>query len=228
MRRTLGLSLAILVVAIAGGCSDDDDSVFFTPTDVVGSGVIVSENRTVNGFDAVTFASEGSLDVVMGAAETLSIATDDNLMPYLITDVQAGRLSIRTASGVDLMPSGSIQFDLTAASLGEVLYTGVGSVDVSGLNQASFTFTHTGVGTVTLSGTANQPDATISGVGDYDAGSLFSDDVTVHCTGVGTVTVRAANTLDVTLVGGGVVQYIGNPTVTTDITGGGRVEQIPG
>jgi hypothetical protein len=42
-----------------------------------------------------------------------------------------------------------------------------------------------------------------------------------------TVYVDDNGTLDVTITGAGVVRYRGNPTVTSNITGGGRLEQIP-
>lgn len=245
MRLQLGFSCVILGAVLASGCSSSN-RVLDDTRDVVGSGIIATEDRVVNGFSSVTFASEGSLDIFMGGAETLGIATDDNLLEHLFTEVAGATLTIRTESGVDLIPSGTVDFNLTAVNLDEVLHAGVGEVEVFDVAQPALSLTlagvgslsasnldveelaigHTGVGDVTVSGTADVQDISVSGVGVYDAITLRSAEATVVLNGLGTVLVHATDVLDVTIVGDGVVRYLGSPLLTVNVTGNGTVEQI--
>ncbi|MCP3977968.1 MAG: DUF2807 domain-containing protein [bacterium] len=248
MQRILILPLAMLIVAVGAACDSSSSSGFTQTETVVGSGTIAAEDRTVSGFDSVLFAGEGSLEIEMGAVESLSITTDDNLLEYLQTDVRNGRLEIRTERGIDVMPSDGIEYSLTAIDLNEIRHTGVGEIEIDDLLMTpslSLTLTgvggleatdldvdeleidHTGVGGFTLSGTAEMQEITLSGVGNFDGSDLAGVDATVNFTGVGTIVVRVSGTLDVTILGDGLVQYIGDPALTIDITGTGRVEQIP-
>src|SRR5690242_12646963 len=54
---------------------------------VHGSGNVVTEARPVSGFDRVSVSGAGQLKVTQGDAESLTIETDDNLLPYIRSEV---------------------------------------------------------------------------------------------------------------------------------------------
>jgi hypothetical protein len=81
-----------------------------------------------------------------------------------------------------------------------------------------------GVGGITLAGQVTRQTVLISGVGDYEAEQLQSTDADVTISGQGDATVAVSGTLDATISGIGSVFYVGNPVVTSDITGAGTVE----
>jgi hypothetical protein len=74
-----------------------------------------------------------------------------------------------------------------------------------------------------VEGSAAKHDVWARGAGDVDAFGLQSRDAVVRLTSSGSVKVHATSTLDVTLTGGGDVQYRGSPRVTKNVTGSGRV-----
>jgi L-asparaginase/Glu-tRNA(Gln) amidotransferase subunit D len=69
-----------------------------------GSGNIISETRQVSGFDAVVFSGAGHVEIVQDGSESITIATDDNVMPYVTTEVRGGTLYV----GLDFVEHGVI------------------------------------------------------------------------------------------------------------------------
>ena len=242
------LIVTALVVVAAGGCgnSSHNSNSFPRVTKIHGSGVVAEEDRALGRFSAVTFATSGSLRIVQGAQETLRIRAEDNLLPYLMTDVNEGVLVIRTADGVDLEPTRSIEFSLTVADLESFLFTGVGDVEISDLTAAALSLTSTGVGTVqcsnleavaldvtvsglgstNISGLVDAQFIEVSGFGDYGAGDLTSRQATVTVNGFGSATVRVSDKLVAKAFGSGSIYYIGNPIVERTVVGSGRVVRI--
>jgi hypothetical protein len=258
MRKANMFAWLIVFLAIAGlsGCVNvDSDSDFnsggrFTSTDVFGSGVVAEENRTVIGITGVVLAGEGNLYIEEGAAEELIVTAEDNLLPYILTEVQGGILEIRTRSNINLEPTLPIEYYLTVVSLESVLLSGVGDITVSDLMipQLSLTLSGfgnvevtnleadeldvvlSGVGDFRISGTVDAQRLNVTGLGEYDARDLSSLDGVISIVGNAnqTATVRVSDMLTVTINGNGTVFYIGDPFVDANINGSGSVQQIPG
>jgi hypothetical protein len=206
---------------------------------------VAEENRTVSGFTSATFATEGSLTIEPGAQEALLVRAEDNLLPYLLSEVQGGTLVMRTENGVDLQPTRPIEFYLTVVDLDEFVFAGVGDVDLLNMTTAQLTLTSAGVGSiecsnldavgldvtlagvgdVTIAGQVDEQTIMIAGVGDYEAGDLASREATVTISSSSSATVRVSDRLVVTITGNGSVYYIGDPVVESTITGTGRVEK---
>jgi hypothetical protein len=226
MRKANMFAWLIVFLAIAGlsGCVNvDSDSDFnsggrFTSTDVFGSGVVAEENRTVIGITGVVLAGEGNLYIEEGAAEELIVTAEDNLLPYILTEVQGGILEIRTRSNINLEPTLPIEYYLTVVSLESVLLSGVGDITVSDLMIPR------------ISGTVDAQRLNVTGLGEYDARDLSSLDGVISIVGNAnqTATVRVSDMLTVTINGNGTVFYIGDPFVDANIIGSGSVQQILG
>ena len=78
---------------------------------------------------------------------------------------------------------------------------------------------------MTLAGTADPQAVTISGTGNYDGEDLQSATAEITIDAAGDAVLRVSDRLDATVGGVGSVEYIGNPSVTKDISGVGSVEQ---
>jgi hypothetical protein len=243
MRQTRLVPL-IIVAVLAGltGCSDDDDPIGNLDT-IVGSGVIVEETRNVSGFTRLDHDAVGSLTLTIGAPVELRIEADDNIMPFLSAQVSGGVLRLAHDYDGTLQPSGTVEYYLTVPSIDsialggvgdidaanitadrlEVTLNGVGSIDLPGLDLTELVVTLSGVGDVETGGLVDTQEATISGVGDYDGSDLQSLEADVTITSVGTATVRVSDLLVCSVTGGGVVYYIGDPTVQ-----GNGAQQISG
>ena len=252
----LRVILTVILAGLVFGCANVDSDYDFnsggalTSNGVIGSGVVAQENRTVNGFTRVVLDGEGTLHIEQGAAEELIVTAEDNLLPYILTEVQGDILEIRTQSFIDLQPTQPIEYHLTVVSLQNVMLSGVGDITVSDLISPQLALTLSGVGNVEvtnleadeldivfsgvgnfdISGTVDVQRLTITGLGDYEARDLTSLDATISIVGndTQTATVRVSDMLTVTINGDGMVFYIGDPFVDSNITGSGSVQKIPG
>jgi hypothetical protein len=215
---------------------------------VTGSGKAVTETREVSDFRKVEMGTLGTLYIEFGEREALRIEADDNLLPYLETEVRGDALKITSRDMVGILPKEPIYYHLTVRTLDEIVLSGLGSIEVQEPIEAStFAVTISGGGNVELEdlraesfdvaltglgdlyideGTVEVQDVLISGGGNYRARGLDSERATVRLTGLGSATVRVSETLDVTISGGGSVKYIGSPSVTQNVSGLGHVEQI--
>jgi hypothetical protein len=206
-------SFIFLTVLIAG-CSG-----------VRGSGKIVTESRNVSGFNAIEFAGDGQLLIEQTGTESLSITADDNILPYLISEVRNGRLILREKEYTDLDPTGNIVFKLTTKNLNGIDFAGDGSIDAKGIQSDEFRINISGDGRVTVNGVAERQDVHLSGDGQYTADSLTSKIGDVHLSGDGRAVLVATDKLNVDLSGDGTVEYIGNPVVTQHVSGDGSVHK---
>lgn len=239
MNLRYSLILALLAALVAG-CSFSI---------INGSGNIVSEDRAVSGFDAVTLTASGDLTLEQGETESLTIEADDNLLPYLKSEVQNGMLTIRfdkdnwdqvyrpsrpiqyhlTVKDLsELVVSGSVDVSadrLTAGNL-EITISGSGDVQIDALQADALAYLISGSGNADLAGQAASQDVTISGSGNYRAGDLASQDVKVSISGSGSATVWAAERLDASISGSGSVEYYGKPVTNSSVSGSGTVTSL--
>lgn len=221
--RHSAIAVSMWAVVAAAGCSSSNNNTGLGTT-VVGSGVLAQQDRAVAGFTGLAHASIGDVYVTLGAAEALRIHAEDNLLEHIETVVQGGTLRIETESGVNIRPTLGIEFHLTVTSLDMIALIGVGDIEFLALDAADLDATLAGVGGITLAGQVTRQTVLISGVGDYEAEQLQSTDADVTISGQGDATVAVSGTLDATISGIGSVFYVGNPVVTSDITGAGTVE----
>jgi hypothetical protein len=194
---------------------------------ISGSGAVVTENREVSGFTAVTLQGFGQVIIDQTGSETLSITADDNFLPYLETEVRGDTLFIRATDNIVFTDVTEMTFHVTAAALDTIKLEGAGSMTVHDLDTDDWQVMLPGAGSITVSGRAAKQTVEMSGAGSYHAENLESEDATIKSSGAGSAVVQVSDTLDVTIDGLGSVQYIGDPTVTQEINGVGSVSQRP-
>lgn len=211
-RKPVWRPSCLLILVCLSACNvvtdpDNDDT-------LVGSGSIVTEQRTVTGFDRISLEGVGRVIIDQTGSESLTITTDDNLIPHLTSEVRNGQLIIGVTGNTSLDPTDDIVFRLTVNSLDEIDVSGVGTIDVTGLASSSLRTIITGVATMTVGGTTDTQHITITGVATYLAENLQSRVATLDGTGVLTVVVRATERLDGNVCGVGSIEYFGNPAVS--------------
>jgi hypothetical protein len=80
-----------------------------------------------------------------------------------------------------------------------------------------------GSGEIRLIGSARNSDFRVIGSGHQRAGELNSDVCTAYISGSGIIDADVSNSLDVTIIGSGIVNYFGNPVITSYISGSGKI-----
>ncbi len=208
-------------------------AVWFSSCDqMTGNGNIRTEKRNVGDFHGLK--SGGSIDIEIKNGDTYSISVedDDNLLPYIVTEVNDGILEVYYKSNTSINEDHAKVY-VTAPSLDKIVAAGSsdiiandilkntknidmkvsgsgsikGEVDAPSVNLSIF-----GSGDIELTGRTKDFDGKVSGSGDLNCGKLQSENATVIVSGSGNAHVFASVHLSATVSGSGDVYYGGNPT----------------
>lgn len=238
-KQLFAAAIAVTAFAITG-CD------FINIETIHGNGSVTTDTRNVSQTSRI--ASHGSFDVaiVYGTSPSVKVEADANLLPYILTDVEDGRLEIHTKDHVSLSSDHAIKVYVTTDKIEEVKLSGSGNVTsdsklqssgnmkfgISGsgdialdINAPSVESSISGSGNISLSGETRDSKITITGNGDYKSGNLQSENAEVHITGSGNVHVAASVKLNVHITGSGDVIYKGSPSIEQHITGSGNIKQ---
>jgi acyl carrier protein len=213
---------------------------------IKGSGNVVTEERAVSGFDSVALSAFGEVIITQGDEESLTIETDDNLMPYIQTEVRNRTLELGFTDDLRrriLVPSQSLVFRVSVIELAalnssgagrfeideldadrlEVTLSGAGDIGIDSLTASDLVVTVSGAGNIELAGQVKTQEVNLNALGNYVAPDLESQAATVRISGAGSASIWVHDTLDVTISGAGNVDYYGSPEVSKNISGVGKV-----
>ena len=217
---------------------------------ITGSGRVVSEMRTLPPFQGV--ALSGSMDLVVrqGATQAVQVEIDDNLLPFLETEVSGSgdnaTLQVRWKRGLSTYNLTTAKISVIVPRLTSLSASGSGdmtvepfetpslSIRVSGssdtrlqkLTTAQLQIAISGSGDVDGAGSATKLRIDVSGSGDVKLRDMKSDDVQISIAGSGDASVHAEKSLDVRIAGSGDVTYTGNAaTVNAKVAGSGSVNK---
>ncbi|MDQ2779714.1 MAG: DUF2807 domain-containing protein [Pseudomonadota bacterium] len=234
------------IVALCGYCA-----LALTPLQsqaaTSGSGHSSSESRQTPPFQAV--AVEGSIDLELrqGAATSVQVQADDNLLPLLQTTVEgsgsSATLQVRwqrgaavysrskvvvtvvtpTLSAVSMSGAGDAHLGTLRTPVLKLSLAGSGDARLDDLQTADLSIRMSGSGDVTASGRATVLAVSLAGSGDVDLSALNADDVSLRMAGSGDAAVHAEKTLDVRIAGSGDVVYSGAAAIKSRVAGSGSV-----
>ena len=193
---------------------------------ISGSGNIRTEPRTVSDFSAVSLSGFGQVTIEQTGTESLAITTDDNLLPYIRTEVVGRTLELGFRDSMtNVRPTKDIVFKLTVKTLDGLDVSGSGRIDAKGIDQDRLKVGISGSGELAAQGTTNDLDVDISGSGRYRGEHLKSKRASVDISGSGSAVVATSDRLSVDVSGSGSIAYIGDPQVTQHISGSGSVHK---
>ncbi|CAM4195468.1 head GIN domain-containing protein [Zobellia roscoffensis] len=212
-----------------------------------GNGNVVSLERNVEDYEAIAVSGWFDIDLVSGSEGELTIKGEENLLEYIITEVENGKLVIKVQKGVNLKPSlrnNSILIKVPVESIDALSLSGSGDIvgrttlktprlktSMSGsgditldVDTDTMVATMSGSGDMNLSGNTRDFEATISGSGDIKAYDLIADNVEATVSGSADIKVTANEKLKARVSGSGDINYRGNPKkVDTKTSGSGDV-----
>ncbi|MCP3917399.1 MAG: DUF2807 domain-containing protein [bacterium] len=188
---------------------------------VHGSGTSSTEYRDVDGYRSV--AVRGSIDarVRVGEPAHVMITGDDNLIEYVETSVENGRLIVQVRRGFRLDPAPRIE--IGASQLESLQLVGAGTLRVEGVDDETIELGLEGSGDLECRGRVGQLVATVTGSGTMDLFDLVAQDAQVEISGSGDIETRAERALSVSVSGSGDVLYRGEPEISQSIAGSGEV-----
>ncbi len=189
---------------------------------VKGSGTLVTDPRSVSGFSSVEVGSVFLVEITAQKAFGVEIDADENLLPYIQTEVRRGVLHIETDRKIS--PSSPIRIRVTAPEIDSVDVSGVANVTVNDIQNADFRIDSSGASTVTASGETAEFMADVSGSTKINAENLKATGATIDASGASTVTVSVSGDLRAEASGASKVFYAGTPTnIDKSTSGSGRV-----
>ena len=80
---------------------------------VNGSGHVISQERAISHVTGVNLMTVGNVRIALGDREELRIEAEDNLLPYLETNVCDGQLDLCNRDGAWLRPTCPVHFYVT-------------------------------------------------------------------------------------------------------------------
>ena len=171
-------AVAVCTVAITvGGCAivvvSDDGNVHASGNSTVrGDGQYTTENRTVGAIDRLELQGSVQMEVRVGAAPSLRVEADGNLLPLVRTDTVDGTLTVWLASGFH--SDTPVRVLLTTPQLTQIHASGSGRLTVSGLHGAPLRVELDGSRKTVLAGTVGPLSIRQQGSGGIDATALVS------------------------------------------------------
>ena len=235
MNKLITLLIAGMLVVSLNSCKK-----------IIGQGPVVTEERSVAAFTMIEAEFPGDVILVQGANQMVKAQAQENIINDLYTTVDNGIVKIKLRNGlrlstgsslkvyvtipvierISLMGSGNVTTDQVSSPDLDIKLTGSGNMEIGNLEADAVYSELTGSGNINIAGgNTRDLEVRLTGSGDLKAQHFSAVDATVTLTGSGSATVRASRTLSAVISGSGNVNYYGNPAVTQNVTGSGRVKK---
>jgi hypothetical protein len=215
---------------------------------VRGSGSVITENRTLKGFDQIQLSTLGKLEIMQGEEEGLEISAEGNLLPYINTTINGKKLEIRTASNVTIEPTKELIYTLKVKNISEIINSNQGTIhasklisekleigisssgdiDIGSLNATDLQVRISSIGNLNLAGAVTSQDVNISSRGNYNGGDLQSQTAVVRISSSGNAKIWVVIDLSVQISSSGNVDYFGSPRVISKTSSSGKVNALGG
>lgn len=210
----------------------------------VGNGDLVTLEKNVSSFQKVH--CDGSAEIRFHASTEyrIIITADSNLIDNIETSVGNNTLKIGTKYGnysftkfiVDvycpaltgISMSGSGKFstcDTITVSTFKSEMSGSGKVEGT-IECDTFIARITGSGKINITGNCINSNITSSGSGNFNGFDFIMKDAVIDITGSGKADVHVTDYLKAIISGSGSINYLGDPSIDSHITGSGRITKM--
>ena len=191
---------------------------------VDGNGTIKADIREIPAFESIVCDGGYDVHITCQAQQSVVVESDENLMPFIRTEVSGKTLRIYTKE--ELSPSRGIRITIAVPHLEEFTVNGSAEGDIQNIKSDSFALSTNGSSQLRLDGSADKVKIYISGSGKIDADSLNAGEAKVHIEGSGSIECRVAKSLDAQIDGSGNIKYHGEPkTIHQSVNGSGSIEK---
>lgn len=212
---------------------------------VHGSGKVITDNRKMPDFTKLDISGGFKVKLVQDSSLNVSINADDNLLKYIKTDVNGGKLTIKSRR--NLCGSGEVTITIGVRNLEEIGASGAVDVtsnslirtkdlrfDLSGstkidmeLNAANVNTEGSGATEIFLKGQATSHNVDMSGSSKIEALDFVVGKYNIETSGASHSKINVLNSLSVHSSGASEIQYRGNPSnVTNDKSGASSLDKI--
>jgi hypothetical protein len=188
---------------------------------VHGNGHIKTEERPIGAFADVD--AGGVFDIEwQNGSPALRITTDENLLPYIETNVSGDTLHLRMREHV--WPTHGVKVAISSPTRAGAKIRGAVKLIAKQLSGPTFALESKGASEVSLDGNIERLLVDMTGASQLAADGLQTKTAEISTTGAGDADITVSETLKVVITGAGKVTYSGNPaTIQKNITGAGSI-----
>lgn len=187
-----------------------------------GNGQIKTEQRPVTEFSDIQAGGMYEIEWHPGAP-SLSITTDENLLPHIENRVEGK--SLRLDSRDQIHPTKRIKVLVTSPTLTGASLSGAVRFNATQLSGPKFYLDTSGACRISLAGNVDELLAEMSGATKLEAEDLHTKSADLTSSGASKAAVHASETLRVSISGAGKVTYYGKPKqVSKDVSGAGSIK----
>ena len=214
---------------------------------IKGNGQMKKETREVGDFTSLSSKGSMNVDITYGNSNSIQIEADENLLPYIETTVENGKLTIQSKKKVNLKPKSKMTVHVSMTKINSLQLSGSGNIDgdgaftnsgktdigISGSGNIKLKFGSFGDLDLALSGSGNMDlkgaatnniTAAVSGSGNIECSDISSNDVEAKISGSGNIKVYANKSIDAKISGSGNVFYRGGASnISSKVAGSGKV-----
>ena len=196
-----------------------------------GNGNTTTVTRSTSHFDEVSVG--GSFDVLLvdGPEGKITIEGEENIIPFIITEVRNGTLKIKfkdntnistskrltvtvpfeKIDGISLGGSGNVKSEKTIKAENISFSIGGSGNIVTEVDAETVKTAIGGSGDIKLTGKSNYLKSSIAGSGSIKAYGLQTNEVKANIAGSGSIRTTVKNKIKATVVGSGSIYYKGKP-----------------
>ena len=185
---------------------------------IKGSGVASSETRSADEFTGVDVGGVFQVEVTAGKEYSVQVQADDNLLPYVKTEVVSGVLHISTRERINSQTP--LRVIVSAPEIEHLDVTGASKLSLSGVMNSELGIHTSGASKLKVEGETSELNIEVSGASSIDAEALRSKTATVDASGASKVSVFVTERLSSDASGASKVQYSGNPVSVEKKTSG--------
>lgn len=242
MKTKFILSLIACSVFILSSCNHNTISTGDGEKKIEGNGKPTTDLRDVGSFHSIQINGVFKITLEQGPKESVTVETDENILPLVISIVENDTLKVKIIDGVSIGNVKSIGLTIRLVDISKLNTESVGSLRcASTLNLKSLSVKCNGVGetnlninaenlsvksdivgALILSGNVKNVNIDHDGVGAIKAFDLKSETLSLTASGVGSAEVYATEEITINASGVGNVKYKGGAkkrNITADNVG---------
>jgi Putative auto-transporter adhesin, head GIN domain len=207
------LAFAVLGLAIAlVGCGFGG---------VTGSGPTTVEARSVDPFTGVEVSNGIGLTLHAGAAQSVEVSAETNILPLITTTVEGGVLKIRSTGS--FTTSVGVSVTVSVPELAVLSVSGGSHAQVDGLTGSQLSIDVSGGAVLVATGRAMDVTLSSSGGARADLAALAAKTTSVDLSGGATAALNVSDQVTGSASGGAVATVVGGAKVNVQTSGGARV-----
>jgi hypothetical protein len=208
-----------------------------------GGKMITVERQLDKDYSSLTVEGAFDLQLVDNENYDIRIECPENLLPYIVTNVNDGELYITEKSNhvnannrgtiyvnksyltrLRNEGSGNVRGHLETSDHLDIINIGSGNIQLNASSEDHIFIDNEGSGNIAIDGTTKDIIIKIDGSGNVDALYLYTENGDVTINGSGNSLVNCSESLLAHINGSGNVLYLGNPIITVTVTGSGEIK----